>query len=121
MPELVVLGGNIARWVLELEEVEIVNKAVDFTFLYLTIPVWVLTVVLNMIVITMLWENMTTINLYMILDCTVSIVFSSLSTFQQSPYYVGLNLDMYCIPHMILLNTCIYLNRILPIIIAFYR
>ena len=121
MPELVGLGGNIARQVLELEEMEMVNEDVDFSFLYLTLPVWILTVVLNMIVITMLWEKMTTINQYMILDCMVSILYSSLSTFQQSPYYVGLNLDMYCIPHMILLSTCMQLNRILPVMIAFFR
>ena len=121
MPQLLVLGGNIARWVLEIEEMQIVNEGVDFTFLYFTLAVWFLTVVLNTIVITMLWEKSTIINQYMMLDCTVSIIYSSLATFQQSPYYMGLNLEMYCIPHMIVLNACIHFNRILPVIIAFYR
>ena len=121
MPQFVMLGSNFTMWVLQPEEMEIVNEGVGFRFMYLTIPVWFLTVVLNMIVILMLWKKMAIINQCMILDCLVSIVYSSLSTFQQSPYYLGLSLELYCIPHMILLSTCMQSNRILPITIAFYR
>ena len=122
MLELVMLGGNFTRGVLETEEMEIVNEGVEFRFMYLTIPVWFFTVALNVVVMSMLlWEKMEIINQCMILDCLVSIVYSSLSTFQQSPYYVGINLELYCIPHMILLSSCMQSNRILPITIAFYR
>ena len=122
MAELVVLGGiAVTRSVIEVEETEVVNQAVEFGFMFLTIPVWFLTVVMNMSVIMLLWRNMTIVNKYMILDCLVSIMYSSLSSFQQSPYYVGLNLEVYCIPHMVLLSFCMQSNRLLPVIIALYR
>ena len=102
-------------------DTEIVNEGVDWWFMYFTIPVWVVTLLLNLCVITMLWENKTMINQYMILDCSVSVVYSSLSTFQQSPYFVGLSSDVFCIVHMTLLMCCTQANRLLPIIIALYR
>ena len=121
MSGMVVLEVNISKQVLELEEMEVVNEVMDGGFLYLTIPVWFLTVLLNTSVVMILWENMTPINKFMILDALISILYSSLSTFQQSPYYMGLSLDVCCIPLMIMLSTCMQANRILPSIIALYR
>ena len=117
----IVLGGLITNRMVKLENTEIVNEGVDWWFMYFTIPVWVVTLLLNLSVITILWENKTIINQYMIFDCLVSMVFSSLATFQQSPYFVGLNSDVFCIVHMTVLMTCTQANRLLPIMIASYR
>ena len=118
---VLVLGGNVTKMVEELENMELVNNAVDWWFMYFTIPVWVVTLLLNLSVIMMLWENKTMINQFMILDCSVSMVYSSLSTFQQSPYFVGLDSDVFCIVHMTVLMSCTQSNRLLPILIASYR
>ena len=81
-----------------------------------------LTGLLNLLVVMMLWENRKTIiNQMMILDCTNSILYSCMSTFQQSPYYMGLDMDVYCIAHHGILHTAMMANRLFPIAIVLYR
>ena len=67
-----------------LENTEIMNKKFEFSFLLLTIPMCMVTSVLNMSVLMMLWKTEKTIvNQLMKSYCFVSIVFSSLGRFQQ--------------------------------------
>ena len=107
---------------LEAEETNPVNQAVEFSFLWFTVPVWLLHVLLHMSVMIMLRkEQMTMINQLMMMDCIVSILYSSLSTFQQSPFYRGLEVGVYCIAHVGILQSCVMATRLAPLAIGLLR
>ena len=114
----IAIGGTLA--ILEIENMEIVNRRVELSFMCFTVPVWLLIVLLNSSVIMKLWKSkQTIINQFMLLDCAVSILYSSLSTFQQSPFYG--DMEVYCIFNLGILMTCMMSNRILPVAIVLFR
>ena len=116
-PEIVI-GETLA--ILKIEKMEIVNTRVELSFMFFTVPAWLIIVLLNSSVIMMLWKNkQTIINQFMLLDCAVSILYSSLSTFQQSPFYG--DMEVYCIFNLGILMTCMMSNRILPVAIVLFR
>ena len=106
----------------DLENMEIVNKKIEYSFLSLLIPMCLLIVSLNMEVLRKLWktEN-TTVNKLMKLDCTVNIMYALQSTFQQSPFFRGLGEELYCYPHLVLTMAFAVLNRLLPVAIVAFR
>ena len=105
-----------------LENTEIMNKKFEFGFLLLTIPMCLLTLALNMSVLMMLWKTEKTIvNQLMKLDCIVNIVFSCLGTFQQSPFFRSLGMEVFCFPHIMLIYATGIFNRLLPVAIAVFR
>ena len=112
------LGGSLASF--EIVETEVVSS-VQINFMY-TVPMLMVTGLLNLIVIMMLWKDKKTIiNKMMILDCTNSIVYCCMSTFQQSPFYMGLGWDVYCNAHLGILLTVMKANRLFPIAIVLFR
>ena len=105
-----------------MENTEIMNKEIEFSFLFLTIPMCMVTVLLNMRVLRMLWKKeMTIVNNLMTLDCIVNIIISGFGTFQQSPYYRSLGLEAYCYPHIMLAYASGAFNRLLPVAIVVFR
>ena len=105
-----------------LENTIMMNKNMEFSFLFLIIPICLATFILNLCVIMTLWKTeMTIVNQLMSLECLVNIFYTLLGTFQQSPYYRGLDLEIYCIPHLVLSNAFVLFNRLLPVAIAVFR
>ena len=105
-----------------LENTKILSKKIELSFLYFTIPMCLVTLLLNMSVLMMLWKKEKTIvNNLMKFDCIVNIINSCLGTFQQSPYYRSLGLEVYCYPHMMLTYASGVFNRLLPVAIVGYR
>ena len=105
-----------------IEKTEIINRKFPFSFMFLTIPTCMVTVLLNMSVLMILSKKeKTMVNHLMKLDCIVNIMYSSLGTFQQSPYYMGLGLEVYCYPHLMLSVTFVVFNRLLPVAIVVFR
>ena len=117
------LGGDqFIDAVIGIENTEIVNKKLEFNFLYFTIPMGLITTVLNMSVLMMLWEKeKTLVNQLMMIDCIMNILFTFLYTFQQSPYFRGLDLEVYCYFHQIIAFCCVQFNRLCPVAIAVFR
>ena len=104
------------------ESTEMINEKIEFSFMFLTIPMCTVTLLLNMSVLRMLWKKEKTIvNNLMKLDCIVNIINSCLGTFQQSPYYRSLGLEAYCYPHMMLTYASGGFNRLLPVAIVVFR
>jgi hypothetical protein len=120
---VIAFGGEMfTKAVVVIENTEIVNRKMEFSFMYLTIPVCMVTILLNLSVVMMLWKNEKTIvNQLMMLDCLVNIMYSSLSTFEQSPWYRGLGVEVYCCAHLVLLLPSMILNRLLPVAIVVFR
>ena len=105
-----------------LENTEMINKKKEFSFMFLKIPMCMVTLLLNMSVLMMLWKKEKTIvNNLMKLDCIMNIINSYLGTFQQSPYYRSLGLEAYCYPHMMLAYASVGFNRLLPVAIVVFR
>ena len=105
-----------------IEKTEIINRKFPFSFMFLTIPTCMVTVLLNMSVLMILSKKeKTMVNHLMKLDCIVNIMYSSLGTFQQSPYYMGLGLEVSCYPHLMLSVTFVVFNRLLPVAIVVFR
>ena len=104
------------------EDAVIVNWNIDPSFMFLTVPVFFVTLLLNICVLMILRsaEN-TIVNKLIILDIINDITFSSLSTFQQSPFYQGLGVEVYCYLHLVVYWTSAVSNRLLPVSIAVYR
>ena len=121
--EVIILGAEMFSTAeIALENTEIMNKKFEFSFLLLTIPMCMVTLVLNMSVLMMLWKTEKTIvNQLMKSDCIVSIMFSSLGTFQQSPFFRSLGLEVFCFPHIMLTYASGIFNRLLPVAIAVFR
>ena len=119
------VGGffnNTEHNTLCVEDTVIVNRTIDHSFMFFTVPVFVVTLLLNTCVLMILWPaESTTVNQLIILDSINDITFSSLSTFQQSPFYQGLGVEVYCYLHLVIYWTCAMTNRLLPVSIAVYR
>ena len=120
---VIAFGGEMFDNVeVEIENTEIVNRKLEFSFMYFTVTMCMVTLVLNMSVLMILWKTEKTIvNQLMMLDCFVNIMYSLLSTFQQSPYYRGLGVEVYCYPHLVLMLASIIFNRMLPVAIVVFR
>jgi hypothetical protein len=117
------LGGDQFRdAVIGIENTEIVNKKLEFNFLCFTIPSGLITALLNMRVLMMLWKKeKTVVNQLMMIDCIMNILFSFLYTFRQSPYFRGLDVEVYCYFHLLLAFCCFEFNRLCPVAIAVFR
>jgi hypothetical protein len=114
--------GGIFNNSLCVEDTVIINRTIDHSFMFFTVPVYVVTLLLNTCVLMILWPaESTTVNQLIILDSINDITFSSLSTFQQSPFYQGLGVEVYCYLHLIVYWTSGISNRLLPVSIAVYR
>ena len=120
---VITLGAEIFSNVeIAVENIEIMNKEFEFSFLFLTIPMCMVTLLLNMSVLRIVWKKeQTIVNNLMKLDCIVNIIISCLGTFQQSPYYRSLGLEAYCYPHIMLTFAYGGFNRLLPIAIVVFR
>ena len=119
----ITLGGDQFRdAVIGIENTEIVNKKLEFNFLCFTIPSGLITALLNMRVLMMLWKKeKTVVNQLMMIDCIMNILSTALSTFQQSPYFRGLDVEVYCYINLILAMCCMVFNRLCPVAIAVFR
>ena len=116
------VGGNIKYAKLGIENTQIINKSYEFGFMFFTIPIFLVNVVLNMAVMKILWkEENTIINQLMMLDSMVNIVYSSLGTFQQSPYFRGMDLQVFCYPFLVLTFFSLSINRLMPVTIVIFR
>ena len=105
-----------------MENTQIMNRKLPLSFMLLSIPMCMVTLLLNMSVLMILSKKENTIvNQLMKLDCIVSIVYSSLGTFQQSPCYRGLSVAVYCYPHMMLSFASVVSNKLLPVAIVVFR
>jgi hypothetical protein len=121
-PNITMGGDQFRDAVIGIEDTKIVNNMLEFNFMYFTIPLGLLTILLNMSVLMMLWKKeKTVVNKMMKIDCIVNILFASLSTFQQSPYFGGLDLELYCYFHLLLAYCCVHFNRLCPVAIAVFR
>ena len=120
---VILLGSNMfAQTKIILEDTIMMNKNMEFSFLFLIIPICLATLIINLCVLLTIWKTeMTIVNQLMTLECLVNIFYTLLGTFQQSPYYRGLDLALYCIPHMVLSNAFVVFNRLLPVAIAVFR
>ena len=114
--------GGVFNKTLCVEDTVIVNWNLDHSFMFFTVPVFVLTLLLNICVLMIIWPaESTTVNKLIILDSINDITFSFLSTFQQSPFYQGLGVEVYCYLHLVVYWTSGMSNRLLPVSIAVYR
>ena len=114
--------GEVFNKTIWVEDTVIINRNLDPSFMFFTVPVFLVTLLLNICVLMILRpaEN-TIVNQLIILDCINDITFSSLSTFQQSPFYQGLGVEVYCYLHLVVYWTSAVSNRLLPVSIAVYR
>ena len=97
-------------------------KELELSFMYICVPVLLLIYMLNITVVRILkGQEKTIVNQLMKLDCIVSILFSSLTTFQQSPLYRGMAVEFYCLIHNILFYTFFSLHMLIPVAIVFIR
>ena len=116
------VGGNIKYAKIGIESTQIVNKSHEFKYMFFAIPICLMTIVLNMAVMRILWkEEKTLVNQLMMMDSIVNIGYSSLGTFQQSPYFRGLGLQLFCYPHLMFTFASIIFNRLLPVSIVIFR
>ena len=121
-PDITLGGDQFRGAVIVIENTEIVNKKLEFNFLYFTIPLGLITSLLNLNVLMMLWEKeKTLVNQLMMIDCIMNILFAFLYTFQQSPYFRGLDVEVYCYFHLLLASCCTGFNRLCPVAIAVFR
>ena len=121
--EIITLGGTIVTNIyIDMEDSKIVNQSHEFSFMLFSIPVCVLTLLVNMGVVKVFWkEKKAIVNQLMILDSIVNMVYSSLGTFQQTPYYRGLGLQFVCYPHMMVSFANITFKQLLPVSIVVFR
>ena len=121
-PDIQLGGEQFRDAVIGIENTQIVNNKLEFNFLYLTIPLGLMTILLNLRVLMMLWvKEITPVNQLMKIDCIMNILFAFLSIFQQSPYFRGLDVEVYCDFHLILVFWCVIFNRLCPVAIAVFR
>ena len=121
--EIINLGTEISSNAeIAIENTEFMNSKFELSFMLLTMPILMATLLLNLSVIVVIWKKEKTIvNQLMTMECIVNISYSSLATFQISPYYRGLELEAYCYPHLMLSITFVIFNRLLPVAIVVYR
>ena len=120
---IIYLGGEVISTAnIVVENTVAMNGQFGFSFMIFTIPVCLGIILVNLSVIKILWkEERTIVNELMMLDSMVNLVYSSLATFQQSPYYRGLGLEAYCFPHLMLSFATLIFNRLLPVSIVVVR
>ena len=119
---LTFVGEHLKYAKISIESTQLVNKSFEFGFMLYTIPICLVTIVLNMAVMRILWkEEKTLVNQLMMLDSIANMSFSSLGTFQQSPYFRGLGLQVFCYPHLVFTFASIIFNRLLPVSIVIFR
>ena len=113
---------KLGNGVVVIENTEIMNKKFEFSFMFLTIPFGFLAIMLNMKVLATLWKKeKTTVNQLMSIDSFLNIVFACLCTFQQSPYFRGLDWEIYCNFHIAVYYVCGMFNSLCPLAIVYYR
>ena len=119
----ITMGGDQFRdAIIGIENTVIVNNTFEFNFMYFTIPLGLISALLNMSVLMMLWKKeKTVVNQLMTIDCIMNILSTSLSTFQQSPYYRGFDVEVYCYINLILAMCCMVFNRLCPVAIVVFR
>ena len=116
------VGGNIKYAKIGVKSTQIVNKNYGFGFMFFTIPIFLVNVVLNMAVMKILWkEEKTIVNQLMMVDSMVNIVYSLLSTIHHPPYYRGMDLQVFCYPHLVLTVISMIGNRLMPVTIVIFR
>ena len=117
------VGGKIVNHaVVTLENTEIVNWNLEFSFMYFTVPVFIITLLLNMsVLVTVLKTEKTIVNKLIMVDSIINILLSTISTFMQSPYYRGLGVDVYCSFHLICFFFFTACNRLIPVAIVLNR
>ena len=114
-------GGKIDA-VLDIENTEIINWNFKLSFMYFTVPVFIITLLLNMSVLLTLWKpEKTVVNKLIVVDSIINILLSTISTFMQSPYYRGLGVDVYCSFHLICYFFFTACNRLIPVAIVLNR
>ena len=120
---IIYLGGEVISTAnIVVENTVAMNRQFGFSFMIFTISVCLGIILVNLSVIKILWkEERTIVNQLMMLDSMVNLVYSSLATFQQSPYYRGLGLEVYCFPHLMLSFATLIFNRLLPVSIVVFR
>ena len=117
----IVLGG-VEKTVIIIENTMIVNKKIEHSFMFYTIPLGLLALILNMSVLKKLWRaEKTLVNRLMMIDCSLNMVFVFICTFQQSPYFRGFEVELYCDFHIVATYVCFIFNRICPVAIVIYR
>jgi hypothetical protein len=122
MSELTLGGDEFHKLIVIIENTDIVNKKLNVNFMYFTIPLGLMTILLNMSVLIKLWKKeKTVVNQLMVIDCIISILFTPLSIFRQSPYFRGLDVDVYCYILLLLAYCCMVFNRLCPVAIAVFR
>ena len=121
-PDITMGGDRFRDAVIGIENTKIVNNTLEFNFMYFTIPLGLITTVLNMSVLMMLWKKeKTLVNQLMMIDCIISVLYIPLSTFAQSPYFRGLDVEVYCYINLILAMCCMVFNRLCPVAIVVFR
>ena len=114
--------GEVFNKTICVEDTVIINRNLDPSFMFFTVPVFLVTLLLDTCVLRILWPAESTIvNQLIILDSINDITFSSLSVFHQSPFYQGLGVEVYCYLHLVVYWTSGMSNRLLPVSIAVYR
>ena len=115
------LNGKVDS-IIVLEQMEIVNEKFSYSFLGILIPICLLTLYLNLYMLTVLWKkDKTIVNQLMIAELITNILFSLLGTFQQSSLYRGLDCRLYCYLHLFCKYLFLAFNRLVPVAIALYR
>ena len=115
-------GSKPVMGPVEVENTVNVNNKIEYSFMLLTIPMCLLIIILNISVLKKLWKiEKTTINKMMKIDCIVNILYAFLCTFQQSPFFRVLEMDIYCFPHIVLSFAFAVCNRLLPVAIVSFR
>ena len=115
------LNGKVDS-IIVLEQMEIVNEKFSYSFLGILIPICLLTLYLNLYMLTVLWKkDKTIVNQLMIAELITNILFSLLGTFQQSSLYRGLDCKLYCYLHLFCKYLFLAFNRLVPVAIALYR
>ena len=108
--------------IIEMVEMEEMNKNYDPSFMLIIIPVCLSTLCLNLQMLFMLWgKEKTIVNQLMITELIINILFSFLGTFQQSSFYRGIDYELYCYTHLICKYVFLTFNRMVPVAIALYR
>ena len=104
------------------ENPEIINAKFEYRFMLITIPTFLVILLLNIsVVMKVLKEEKTIVNRLMMLECIMNILGFFLLAVQQSPYYRGFGREEYCYPHMMLVLSYEMFNRLLPVAIGLFR
>ena len=107
---------------IEIEKTEVIYAKFEFNFMLITIPTFLVILLLNMSVVMKVLKNEKTIvNQLMMMKYIMNILGSSLLVIQQSPYYRGSGHEEYCYPHLMLVLSSELFSSLLPVAIALFR